>query len=183
MNACPVCEAPALSRLCEVCGHAFAPEASRSDVPLSPLSDLDVGLPAVGEVSVAPLFDLEPTRFQAAALPSSPLDADWERTRVAEVPDVVAGGLEELESGREATVSDRIPPSAGSVVCRYCRNVQTSGLLCDHCGMRLPWSAKATSVVPPSLDPDLLVRCPGCGIRTYQRERCAGCGSRLSVEG
>jgi hypothetical protein len=179
---CPVCDAPALSRLCEVCGHAFAAEASPSEIALSPLLDLDVP-PAPAQVQLAPLFDLEPTRFQATVLPPGPPEMDWERTRLGEVPDIAAGGLAEFESGRETAASDLTPPSTASVVCRYCRNVQTSGLMCDHCGMRLPWSAKATLVLSPLLDPDLLVRCPRCGIRTYQRERCAGCGARLNSEG
>jgi hypothetical protein len=180
---CPVCEAPATSRVCEVCGHAFAPEERPSAPPLSSLPDLDIRQPGIGEGPVLPLLDLEPTRFQPAAGQAILSEGDWERTGVEDIPDVIAGGLEELDTGRDVAPSERTPQSLGSVVCRYCRNVQTAGLMCDHCGMRLPWSAKASGAVVPELDRDALVRCPSCGIRTYQRERCAGCGSRLTAEG
>ena len=180
MPACPVCEAPTQSRVCEVCGHVFAPEPSGSELPPSRLEDLEVFPPVLAPTAVLPLLDLEPTRFETTAAPDVALDADWEQTRMGEVPDVGAGGLEELDRGREAPDSERTLLSVASVMCRYCRNVQASGLLCDTCGMRLPWTAKPPPP-PPSLDPDALIRCPRCGVRTVQRERCAGCGELLTT--
>jgi hypothetical protein len=180
MTTCPVCEAPALGRVCDICGHAFAPEAQVA-VPLTAL-DLDIPPLSVGPPPVAPLLDLEPTRFAATGGAVAEV-MDLEATRLATAPDVVAGGLEALDTGRETTPSEPAPPATDAVTCRYCRNVQTAGVLCDRCGMRLPRNVKPTRAAAPTVDPDLLVRCLKCGIRTYQRERCAGCGGLLSVEG
>jgi len=180
MNICPVCEAPVTLLLCDVCGHAFAqPPAPQQAV--QQLEDLDV-LPApVGAVPLMPVADLEPTRFAPAAAPSDDWsEEEWERTSVGKLPDVGAGGLVELETGREPPALERTTPTLSSVTCRYCRNVQQSGLLCERCGMRLPWSARAATAASPPLDPDQLIRCSHCGERTYQRERCSSCGGLLS---
>jgi hypothetical protein len=184
MSICPLCEAPAQSRVCEVCGHAFAAEATAPAAELPPVEGLDIPQRAEGPTAVSPLLDLEPTRFDSTAVPA-PLAAEedmaWERTQLDTVGDVTAGGLAELDSGREPADTDRTPPPFASVTCRYCRNVQAAGLLCERCGMRLPWSAKAAPTLPP-LDAEALVRCPRCGVRTYQRERCASCGSELASQ-
>ncbi len=183
MTVCPVCEAPAQNRVCEVCGHALIPEAAGPTAEVAPVEGFDIPQRVEGPTAVSPMLDLEPTRFEPTDVPSPPAvpqDLEWERTRLSEVADVLAGGMEELESGREPPSHDRTPPSA-SVTCRYCRNVQAEGLLCERCGMRLPWRAKAAPA-PSILDADLLVRCLRCGVRTYQRERCASCGSELTAQ-
>ncbi len=179
MNACPVCEAPALTRVCEVCGHAFA-AASSPEVQVSPLVDLDVPPSVVGPTPVVPLSDLEPTRFAAAAISADWSEGEWERNVVAGVPDVAAGGLAEMDTGREETASERTAPTLGPVTCRYCRHVQASGAMCDSCGMRLPSTLRVASSAAPLVDPDALVRCQRCGERTYQRERCSSCGGLLT---
>jgi hypothetical protein len=180
MNVCPVCEAPATAQVCDVCGHAFAQPPAPPEA-VAQLQDLDV-LPApVGAVPLMAVTDLEPTRFAPTAAPADDWSEDeWERTSAGKLPDVMAGGLAELETGREAPTFERTAPTLASVTCRYCRNVQQSGLLCERCGMHLPWSARAPTSVAPTLDPDVLVRCGRCGERTYQRERCSSCGGLLT---
>ncbi len=180
MNTCPVCEAPALARVCEVCGHAFG-VAGTPEVQVSPMEDLEAPISTAGPAPVVQLSDLEPTRFPAAANPTDRSEVDWERTVVDGVPDVAAGGFAELESGREETQVERTVPTAGPVTCRYCRHVQASGALCDDCGMRLPWVLPVASPAASFLDPDALVRCRRCGERTYQRERCSSCGGLLAI--
>jgi hypothetical protein len=183
MRACPVCESSAVGAVCEVCGHAFElATAPAPDIP--PLPELDV-LPPLGPALVVPLIDLVPTRLAPATLPASgpALEPDWEPTSEARAPDVPAGGLPELDVGREAE-AERTAPSTGPVTCRYCRNVQATGMLCERCGMRLPWSRRpAVAAAPVGTNDDAgLVRCHRCGERTYPRERCASCGSLLAVE-
>lgn len=182
MVTCPVCEAPARGRLCDICGHAFAPEPGGAAVPLTAL-DLDIPPLAAVPLALEPLLDMEPTRFAAVSIAPTSADLELLQTRLPAAPDVAAGGLEALETGRETTPSEPTLASTDSVVCRYCRNVQTSGMLCERCGMRLPWSAKAAVPAAPLLDDDSLVLCPQCGTRTYPRERCAGCGRQPQAEG
>jgi hypothetical protein len=180
MKLCPVCEAPASALVCEVCGHAFA--AVSPDVPVSPLLDLDAPLTAEGPVASMPLAELEPTRFPSASIPSDWSEVDWERTSVAGVPDVAAGGLAEMDTGREEPSPERTLPSVGPITCRYCRHVQGSGVMCDECGMRLPASLVVAPPTGPPVDRDALVRCQRCGERTYQRERCSSCGGVLTSD-
>jgi len=179
MQLCPVCETPVVARLCEVCGHEF-PGTHAPEVPVAPLVDLEVATPADTPTAVVLLPDLEPTRFAAAAVAEDWSEVEWERSQVAGVPDVAPGGLADLDSGRERPSPERTAPSVGPVTCRYCRNVQASGLLCERCGLRLPWSPRPA--LAARVEAESLVRCPQCGERTFPRERCAGCGAVLASE-
>jgi len=179
MQLCPVCETPVVARLCEVCGHAF-PAANAPELPVSPLVDLEVPVPSPGLTAVLPLPELEPTRFATAPVSEAWSEVEWERSQGARVPDIAAGGLADLDSGREAPSLERTLTSPGPVTCRYCRNVQASGLLCERCGLRLPWSPRRT--VADRVEAEALVRCRQCGERTFPRPRCAGCGAVLATE-
>jgi hypothetical protein len=180
MNSCPVCEAPAVARVCEVCGHAFA-AATVADVEVFQLEDLDVEPSAGRETSAVPLADLEPTRFAPAVVPADWSEVEFERTSIGQVADVEAGGLPEMDRGRDETPPEPTAPAPSSVTCRYCRHVQASGLLCEGCGMRLPWGRRVAPSSAALLDVDALVRCQRCGERTYQRERCSSCGGVLAL--
>ncbi len=172
MQLCPLCEAPVVAAVCEVCGHCFtAPRTA--EAPVSPLLDLDVQLTAAGPTPVSALSDLEPTRFPAAVVAEEWSEVEWERSQMAAAPDIVAGGLADLDTGREVSTSARTPPNVGPVTCRYCRNVQASGLLCERCGLRLPW---AQPVSPGPSESGALVRCAQCGARTHAGQRCSSCG-------
>jgi hypothetical protein len=182
MNVCPVCEAPAQSRVCEVCGHAFAAEVTPPPL-VERLEDLDAPATVNGPTPVAPLSDLEPTRFAPADIPAEWSEVEWERSAFDKAPDVTAGGLSDMDTGREEASAERTPASVGPAPCRYCRHVQETGLMCDVCGMRLPRNLAVAPSVGAVLDPDILIRCPLCGERTYQRARCLSCGGSLSREG
>src|SRR5208282_4328243 len=118
MKLCPVCEAPVVAAVCEVCGHLLT-APTPAEAPVSRLLELDVQSTADGPTPVSVLADLEPTRFPAAAAQESWSEVEWERSQVAEVPDVVAGGLTGLDTGREVSASERTPPSVGPLTCRY----------------------------------------------------------------
>jgi hypothetical protein len=180
MQTCPVCETPVVASPCDVCGHVL-PGASPPEVPVSALLDLEVAVPSDGPTPVVPLPELEPTRFAAATLSEDWSEVEWERSQVAaSVPDIAAGGLADLDSGREAPSPERTPPSVGPVTCRYCRNVQASGLLCERCGLRLPRNPGQAATA--RVEPEMLVRCQQCGERTFPQQRCASCGAVLATE-
>jgi hypothetical protein len=179
MRVCPLCETPVAGPQCEVCGHALtAAPAPAAAVPR--LLELELP-PSAGAPSLAPLLDLEPTRFAVVPAPGAFSDPEVERTAAPPAPDVAAGGLPELDLGRAPDDPERTPTDAGPVTCRYCRHVQAVGLLCDQCGMRLPRNVRAALATGPAPDRDALIRCPRCGERTYQRERCSSCGSVLTA--
>ena len=178
MRPCPVCESPVSGWLCEVCGKQVGPSpASASlDVPLEGLESTQLPPEGLG-LAIEPALGLEPTG--ASPVPEVPGDPliGWEATQELQSPDVGAGGLLDLDSGRAAP--EGAPAVAPTVAtCRYCRNVQASGLFCDRCGMRLPWAAPAAVT---TAEPVESRACKQCGERTPPpMERCGGCGALLT---
>ncbi|MFP2911998.1 hypothetical protein ACLESD_44650, partial [Pyxidicoccus sp. 3LFB2] len=77
-------------------------------------------------------------------------------------------------------------PLWGAVVCRYCRNTQAQGMLCDHCGMRLPRARPAANATAgakrPGGDEDAWLPCPTCHTPTRPGKTCAECGTRARVD-
>ncbi|HMK73406.1 MAG TPA: hypothetical protein VK454_08695 [Myxococcaceae bacterium] len=181
MRVCPVCEAAVAGWECEVCGHLLG-QVPSPVVAAERLPDLEVR-PAAGPRPVeGPMPDLEGTRFAPAPSVRAVPEPGWETSGAAPTPDVPAGGLEELDSGREPGGAERTAVPEGPVTCRYCRNVQASGLLCERCGMRLPWPARPTlAEAPAPAGTDELVRCARCGERTYPAARCGSCGALLAA--
>jgi len=185
VRPCPVCEAPVTGWQCEVCGKQVgqSPAAANLTSPLEGLEPTLVPTEVLGlPIELPP--GLEPTATgPVPEVPGEPL-LGWEVTQVGSGPDVGAGGLPDLDTGRAAPEG---PPSvAPSVVtCRYCRNVQGSGLFCDRCGMRLPWVARsAPAGIGPAATGDAseLRACKRCGERSpASMERCGSCGALLDT--
>jgi hypothetical protein len=184
MRPCPVCESPVSGWTCEVCGKELdtPPASAALGAALQALEGLELtelpGLPARGErVESAP--DLEPTlRAAVPEVRGDPL-LGLEPTE-SSGPDIAAGGLPDVDLGRETAVqAPTVVPAAAT--CRYCRNVQTSGLFCDRCGMRLPRPVPASE--PEAAAPVERVACPRCFERTpADRPRCGACGALLQTE-
>lgn len=179
MRPCPVCENPVVASQCEVCGHEF-PAPAGPELPVPRLLELEVAVEAEGRPAGEPLAEFEPTRFAVAAVSEEWSEVEWERSQVSGVPEVPAGGLADLDPGREAPSLQHTPPSVSSVTCRYCRNVQASGLLCERCGFRLPWSLPRPSEATRA-EAEAQVRCQQCGGRSFPRERCPSCGAVLAA--
>ncbi len=182
MRPCPVCEAPVIGWICEVCGKQVGPSpASAVTVPLEGLESTQLPPDGLG-LDIEPAPDLELTATgPVPEVPGAPL-LGWEMTHAGLGPDVRAGGLPDLDPGRAAPEGP--PTVAPSVLtCRYCRNVQASGLFCDRCGMRLPWAAPASAVTAEVADATARRVCKRCGERSpVSLERCGGCGALLVTE-
>jgi hypothetical protein len=178
MIVCPVCEHPqSQGTECEVCGKQLAPPRAVA-VPVAPLAELEVtSHPVATQVAPAPLLELERTQLPAAALlPGAPM-LDLEVLRAPAV--TVAGQpLPELEQHRAAPVLlQQAPAPTGGAVCRYCRNVQAQGLLCDRCGMRIARvGAAAAPTAPAARGGEPQVVRHGCGAPTPAGRPCTSCG-------
>jgi hypothetical protein len=185
VRPCPVCEAPVTGWQCEVCGKQVgtSPSATNLSAPLEGLEPTLLPTEVLGlPIELPP--GLEPTSTAPVPeVPGEPL-LGWEITQVGAGPDVGAGGLPDMDTGRAAPEGP--PAVAPSVVtCRYCRNVQTSGLFCDRCGMRLPWAARAVATPASGAAADAEERrtCKRCGERSpASMERCGACGALLQTE-
>ena len=184
MRPCPLCEAPVTGWQCEVCGKQVgtSPAAANLNAPLEGFEPTLLPTEVLGlPMEVAP--GLEPTSADPVPdVPGDPL-LGWEMTHVGSAHDVGAGGLQDLDTGR---VAPQGPPAVAPSVatCRYCRNVQTSGLFCDRCGMRLPWARPPSAAVTAAPVETERRVCKRCGERSpASMERCGACGSLLVSEG
>jgi ribosomal protein L40E len=182
VRPCPVCEAPVTGWQCEVCGKQVGPSPATANLsaPLEGLEATQLPSDVLG-LAIEPTPGLEPTATDAVPeIPGEPL-LGWEVTHAAGGPDVGAGGLADMDTGRAAPEG---PPAVAPTVvtCRYCRNAQSSGVFCDRCGMRLPW-ARPAAVAAPAQDSTERQVCKRCGERSpASMERCGACGALLATE-
>ncbi|QRK05865.1 hypothetical protein JQX13_37870 [Archangium violaceum] len=180
MIICPVCEhQQAQGTECEVCGKkltAVGPVA----VAVAPLAELEQTQIAGGRapVPVAAIPDLELTARQAvrdiAVQPVPELDTG----RSTSPGNVVVAPVQDMDTGRAASDGYRTAAPTGPVVCRYCRNVQERGAVCDRCGMRLPKVRLAQPEVASKL-PQAGERttCTKCHSPAHAGRACVTCGT------
>jgi hypothetical protein len=94
---------------------------------------------------------------------------------MAATPAVGVEAFEGLEASRHVDVEPRVQVSeASGLTCRYCKNVQATGLVCERCGMRLP---RVGALVPVG-QAEGEGRCRACGVVVTPGERCRECGAR-----
>jgi hypothetical protein len=118
---------------------------------------------------------------RAPRVPALPVTAvpELERTRHASLPEVPVAPVPELEGHRAPSDGIRTAAPGDSVVCRYCRNVQATGMLCDRCGMRLSRVkvAAATPRTNATGQDDGYARCPLCRQVQALGKKCKECGT------
>ncbi|MHB8873578.1 MAG: hypothetical protein ACYC8T_07820 [Myxococcaceae bacterium] len=183
MILCPVCEhQQAQGSECEQCGKALVVTAV-APVAVQRLAELEGNPIAGGEAAraapVQQIADLEVNRILSG--PDLPAMAvpDLERAQVAPVGAVQVEAMADLDLGREKDLDPRTAAPAGAMTCRYCRNVQASGLFCDKCGMRLPRTqapAGAAAAGPKKFVQTVWTRCKSCGAPAKAGEKCGDCG-------
>lgn len=177
---CPVCDhEQAFGLECDVCGKDLGGLGALGPPPVAvaPLEGLEATIPpAVGEVTVERLGELEATRAAAVQVQVQELP-DVDHNRAAPVGDVPVERIE-LTVDRAPDDGVRVAPPTGAMTCRYCRNVQATGSICERCGMRLP-----LAIIVPQADGQakrpaepVHARCRACGAPATAGERCGDCG-------
>jgi hypothetical protein len=188
MIICPVCDhVQPEGTECDVCGRVF-PAPVVDAAPVARLAELELTPHAGGRgpVEVAVLAELDATRMKAGPDLPAQVVPDLELTRAGATGAVPVAPMLELDTGRAQDDGVRTVAPTGAVTCRYCRNVQAEGLLCDNCGMRLPRARVAATAVAgakrPGVDEDGWVACSTCHTPTRPGKTCSECGTRSRVE-
>lgn len=179
MTVCPVCEhAQQFGLECEVCGKDLSALSGLGALPPPPIAiervlELEVTVPdRVGDVALENFSELEQNAFaRVEATPDR--TPDLETSRLAPVGDVAVERVTDLAEDRAADDGVRTAAPQGQVTCRYCKNVQASGSLCERCGMKLPTALKGLA---PEVPVSEWVRCRACGAPGPVKERCRECG-------
>ena len=178
MIVCPVCEHPqAQGDECDVCGKRLRAPATVA-VTTAPVEGLE--LTAVVATNTEPsiwttgLPELEATRAAPVAATELLPPPELEPTVQPRAPDAPIAALPELETGRYVDTEPKTALATDSVTCRYCKNVQSSGAICERCGMRLPRVAQTGSAAVAGE-----VTCTDCGTVGPPGRLCRACGARL----
>lgn len=191
MIICPVCEHPqAQGDECDNCGKKLLVPKAAAAVAVPTLPELEQTHHLGGRVAVeAPILpELDQTRQQAG--PDLPPQAvqDMETTRTAPIGAVRVEAVPEMDTGRVADDGVRTAAPTGAVVCRYCRNVQAEGMVCERCGMRLPRArptagATAAKGAGASAEDLTWLPCQKCRTPTRPNKICTVCGTRVVADG
>jgi ribosomal protein L32 len=192
MIICPVCEhQQAQGDECDNCGKKLQVPKVVAAVAVPTLPELEQTHHAGGRVAVeAPILpELDHTRQQAGPDLPPQVVQDMENTRAAPIDKVSVEAVPDLDTGRAADDGVRTAAPSGAVVCRYCRNVQAEGMVCDRCGMRLSRvrpaaGAAGTGAKASANDEDLAwMPCQKCRTPTRPNKICTVCGTRVVAVG
>ena len=182
---CPVCEHHQdFGVECDVCGKDLGGLDDLGPPPAAP--QVVEGLEAtvgerVGEVALETVADLEVTNFSAGEVAVESM-TDMERTENAPVGALAPERVPDMMNDRAPDDGARTVAPTGAVTCRYCRNVQAQGVLCEKCGMRLPKVSPpvvASAVARPKPNKNETVRCRSCGAPAKPGQRCSECGREV----
>lgn len=188
MVTCPVCEHQQASAAeCENCGKSLSGAvAVAKDAPVQRVEGLEATIPAaVGDVPVERMGELELNAREAVGAVAVERLAEVDPGRFEAAADVPVERLPDMAEDRVPDDGVRTAVPTGPVTCRYCRNVQAEGALCEKCGMRLPKVAGAGgAVVAGTIDPGeqkVWTRCRKCGAPAAVGHRCGDCGHEVPM--
>ncbi|XXF81041.1 hypothetical protein P2318_15135 [Myxococcaceae bacterium GXIMD 01537] len=187
MIICPVCEhQQAQGDECDNCGKKLqAPRVVA--VAVAPLLELEQTQFAGGRAPVPAdtVPELEGTRLRAGPDLPPQMVQDLDRTAVDKATFAAApvAPMLDIDTGRAEDDGVRTMAPIGPVVCRYCRNVQSEGLVCDKCGMRLPRARlEAPAEARAGSGEGGWTNCPRCRTPNRPGRSCTTCGAALAVE-
>jgi hypothetical protein len=177
MIACPVCEHQQESNIeCEVCGKALLPALVPPPVAIERVEGLEATLQAdVADVPLQVLPELEATRQPSPAQVPVERMAEIELSRFEATQAPVGERMPEMSDDRAPDDGVRTVLTEGPATCRYCRNVQAEGAMCDRCGMKLQRVAPSDVIAGTEI-PAERVRCKACGASSLAGQRCGDCG-------
>ncbi|ADO71733.1 conserved uncharacterized protein [Stigmatella aurantiaca DW4/3-1] len=188
MIICPMCEhSQAQGSECENCGKKLQQAPQAAAVAVATLPELEQTQHTGGRAAVPSelLPELDFTRQKAGPdLPAQVLP-EMETTRAAPVAPVNIEVVQDLDTGRAASDGVRTAAPTGAVVCRYCRNVQAEGLVCERCGMRLPRArvAPGAEARKGGSEEELAWKpCQKCRTPTRPGKLCSVCGTRVVAD-
>lgn len=184
MIVCPVCEhQQAFGVECEICGKDLGDLGELGPPPaaVQAVEGLEVTIPdRVGEVPVERVGELEANAHVGGAMPV-PVEVvpELDLGRAGEVGAVPVERMPDMQQDRAPDDGVRTALPTGAVTCRYCRNVQATGLICNNCGMRLPKAPtpQAAAATPTQSFSRGDVRCKACGAPAIPGQRCSECGA------
>ena len=186
MIICPVCEhTQAQGDECENCGKKLQVPKAAAAAVVATLPELEQTQHLGGRVAVeAPILaELDHTRQQAGPDLPPQVVQDMENTRAAPIDKVSVEAVPEMETGRAVDDGVRTAAPTGPVTCRYCRNVQAEGMVCDKCGMRLS-RVKPAAVTGKGAVADVdapWLPCTKCRTPTRPNKICTVCGTRVKA--
>jgi hypothetical protein len=181
MIVCPVCENPQQEGLeCGVCGKDLGGVlGSMLDAPVvvERVPGLEVTIPErVGEVPVERTEGVEVTSLPKVAEVPVERFAEFEQTATAKVGEIPVLPIEDLTEDRALDDGVRTAIPTGPLTCRYCRNQQLEGMVCDKCGMRLPIIPVAAPAGTAKKPAEVIVRCKVCAAPAVAGKKCGECG-------
>ena len=182
MIVCPVCEHQQdFGVECDVCGKNLGGLDDLGPPPVQEqrLDGLEVTMhQPSGEVPVERVGELEVTAHAPVQV-AVEVTPDLELNRQADAGPVAVQRMAEMQVDRVPDDGQRTVLPSGPITCRYCRNVQETGAVCDRCGMRLP-KVRMASAGPTQ---EALVaagertKCPKCNSPAHAGRACVTCGS------
>lgn len=181
MIICPVCEHQQAQGIeCEVCGKKLVAAAPVA-VAVATLPELEQTQLAGGRapVPVSSIPDLELTRRDAVPNVAVQAVPELDTGRSAKVGNVAAAPMQDMDTGRADAIGAKTAAPVGPIVCRYCRNVQETGAVCDRCGMRLPKVKLASpeANAAPKVAAGERTKCPKCSSPAHAGRACVTCGT------
>lgn len=181
MIVCPVCEHQQdFGVECDVCGKALGGLDGLGPPPVAQerVEGLEVTISdRVGEIAIERMGELEVSRYASVEV-ATEVTPDLETSRAAPVGEVAVERVADLTVDRAPDDGQRTVLPEGPLTCRYCRNVQASGAMCERCGMRLPQVMVVPQIVGGLLldAEDVKVRCRACGAPATAGKKCTDCG-------